>query len=72
MKPHEIREMSIEEIERYLKELKDKYFDLRMQKVIGSLKNPMEIRKTKREIARVLTILNEKKRKITSEKSSKK
>ncbi|MEO0267203.1 MAG: 50S ribosomal protein L29 [candidate division WOR-3 bacterium] len=72
MKPHEIREMSIEEVERYLKELKDKYFDLRMQKVIGSLTNPMEIRKTKREIARVLTILNEKKRKITSEKSSKK
>jgi len=62
MKPHEIREMTIEEIERYLRELKDKYFDLRTQKVMGSLTNPMEIRKTKREIARVLTILNEKKR----------
>ncbi len=63
MKPHEIREMTIEEIERYLRELKDKYFDLRTQKVMGSLTNPMEIRKTKREIARVLTILNEKKKK---------
>jgi len=62
MKPHEIREMTIEEIEKYLRELKDKYFDLRIQKVMGSLTNPMEIRKTKREIARVLTILNEKKR----------
>ena len=72
MKPHEIREMGIEEIERYLKELKDKYFDLRMQKVIGSLTNPMEIRKTKREIARVLTILNEKKRSTTSERFPKK
>jgi len=63
MKPHEIREMTIEEIERYLRELKDKYFDLRIQKVMGSLTNPMEIRKTRREIARVLTILNEKKKK---------
>lgn len=62
MKPHELREMTVEELERYLYELKDKYFDLRMQKAIGSLTNPMEIRKTKREIARVLTILNEKKR----------
>jgi len=62
MKPHEIREMTIEEIEKYLRELKDKYFDLRAQKVMGSLTNPMEIRKTKREIARVLTILNEKKK----------
>lgn len=67
MKPHELREMTIEELERYLYELKDKYFDLRMQKAIGSLTNPMEIRKTKREIARVLTILNEKKRKSGSE-----
>lgn len=62
MKPHELREMTVEELERYLHELKDKYFDLRIQKTIGSLTNPMEIRKTKREIARVLTILNEKKK----------
>lgn len=62
MKAHELREMTIEELERYLYELKDKYFDLRMQKTIGSLTNPMEIRKTKREIAKTLTILNEKKR----------
>ncbi len=62
MKSYELRGMTTEELERYLYELKDKYFDLRIQKAIGSLTNPMEIRKTKREIARILTILNEKKR----------
>ncbi len=60
MKASELRELDQEELLRILKELKEKLFELRTKKVLGSLENPMEIRKVKRDIARVKTILREK------------
>ncbi len=60
MKAHELRELDKEELLRILKELKEKLFELRTQKVLGSLENPMEIRKIKRDIARVKTVIREK------------
>ncbi|MEO0270347.1 MAG: 50S ribosomal protein L29 [candidate division WOR-3 bacterium] len=60
MKISELRELSEEELLKTLKDLKEKLFELRTKKVIGSIENPMEIRKIKRDIARVKTILKEK------------
>ncbi len=60
MKPSELRELSEEELLKTLKDLKEKLFELRTKKVLGSIDNPMEIRKIKRDIARVKTILKEK------------
>ena len=60
MKAKEIREMSADELNAKLKELKDELFHLRFQHAISQLDNPNKIVECKRDIARVLTILQEK------------
>ena len=60
MKAKEIREMSSEELENKLKELKNELFNLRFQHAINQLDNPHQIAEVKHDIARVMTVLNEK------------
>ncbi len=60
MKATEIRELSTEQLENKLKELKDELFNLRFQLAINQLDNPHRITAVKRDIARVMTVLNEK------------
>lgn len=59
VKAREIREMTTEELNRKLDELKEELFNLRFQKATGDIDNPMRIRAVKRDIARVQTILRE-------------
>ncbi len=61
MKAKEIREMSSEELEAKLKELKNELFNLRFQHAINQLDNPHKISDVKKDIARVMTVLREKK-----------
>ena len=61
MKAKEIREMSPEELENKLKELKGELFNLRFQLTINQLDNPHKIDAVKKDIARVMTVLREKK-----------
>ncbi|CDC73342.1 MAG: 50S ribosomal protein L29 [Firmicutes bacterium] len=61
MKAKEIREMSSEELENKLKELKNELFNLRFQHAINQLDNPHRISDVKKDIARVMTVLREKK-----------
>lgn len=61
MKAQEIRNLSSEELEKKLKELKSELFNLRFQNAINQLDNPHRIVDVKRDIARVMTVLNEKK-----------
>ena len=61
MKAKEIREMTADELNAKLKELKDELFHLRFQHASNQLDNPNKIVECKRDIARVLTILQEKK-----------
>ena len=61
MKPGEIRNMTEAEIEHTLFSLKEKLFGFRAEKVSGRLERPQHARQTKRDIARCLTILKEKK-----------
>lgn len=60
MKAKEIREMSSEELEKKLKELKSELFNLRFQHAINQLDNPHKINDVKKDIARVMTVLQEK------------
>ena len=61
MKAKEIREMSSEELENKLKELKNELFNLRFQHAINQLDTPHRISDVKKDIARVMTVLREKK-----------
>ena len=56
----DLRKMSAEELNAKLKELKEELFNLRFQHAINQLDNPNKIVECKRDIARVLTILQEK------------
>ena len=57
---NELREMSVEELNAKLKELKDELFTLRFQHAINQLDNPQKMVEVKKNIARVMTILSEK------------
>lgn len=59
MRPGEIREMTEEELEEKAGELKEKLFNLRFQKSTGELDNTAELKKTKKDIARVKTVQRE-------------
>ena len=60
MKAEEIRSMSAEQLNDKLKELKTELFNLRFQHAINQLENPHRIVEVKRDIARVMTILQQK------------
>ena len=54
-------DMTNEELENKLKDLKSELFNLRFQLAVNQLENPMRIKEVKKSIARVLTVLREKK-----------
>ena len=60
MKVNEIRSKSVEELEKTLVDLKKDLFMLRMQQATNHLDNPTRISATRRDIARVKTVLREK------------
>ncbi len=62
MKPKEIRSMTRDEIETKISDLQDKLFKQRVQKSLGQSENPYKLRETRRDIARLKTILAEMKR----------
>ena len=59
MKANEIRKMSGEQLNEKLTGLKKDLFYLRMQHATNQLDNPLKIQETKRDIARVMTVLRE-------------
>ena len=59
MKVSEIREFSLEEKQRMLDDLKEELFNLNFQHETGQLENPQKIKQTRRDIARIKTILKE-------------
>ena len=60
MELNKIREMSEAELNAELLKMKKDLFNLRFQHVTGQLENPILLRETKRDIARVKTIIREK------------
>ena len=59
MRIEEIRKLTNEQIEKEIKDLKKKLFDLRLEQATGKLTNTAEISKTKKTIARLSTVLTE-------------
>ncbi len=60
MKPNELRDMSVDDLESRLAELTEERFRLRFRSATESIENPMRFRAIRREIARIHTILQEK------------
>jgi len=59
MKIQEIRAMKIDELHHELERLRRHLFDLRSQAVTEKLEDPTQLGNAKRDIARILTVLNE-------------
>ncbi|MBQ7668366.1 MAG: 50S ribosomal protein L29 [Clostridia bacterium] len=59
MKPSKIREMTSEELQEELANLKNELFKLRFQSATKQLDNPMRINTIKKDIARVKTVIRE-------------
>ncbi|MEJ2657748.1 MAG: 50S ribosomal protein L29, partial [Desulfobacterales bacterium] len=59
MKASEIKDLSMEEMLRKLGDLKEELFNLRFQHETGQLENPQKMKQTKRDIARVKTIIKQ-------------
>ena len=60
MKVKEVRELTAQELNTKLGELKKDLFNLRLQHATNQLDNPQKIVEVKRDIARVKTVLREK------------
>ena len=60
MKANEIRKMNAEQLNEKLTGLKKDLFMLRMQHATNQLDNPLKIAETKRDIARIKTVIREK------------
>ena len=61
MKIEKIKEMSSPELEKELSELKSELFKLRFSLATNGLENPMKIKEVNRDIARIKTVLTERK-----------
>ncbi len=59
MKARDLRELTDEELKQKVQEWKRKLLNLRFQVASGQLTNTAELQKTKRDIARALTVLRE-------------
>ena len=57
MRQSEIKELSIEELKERLAEFKKQHADLKMAHAVTPLENPLQIRKTRRTVARIATEL---------------
>ncbi|MBS6463520.1 MAG: 50S ribosomal protein L29 [Firmicutes bacterium] len=59
MKAKELHELTNDELNTKLGELKTELFNLRFRQVAGQLENPVSLRTCKRDIAKIKTILRE-------------
>jgi len=60
MKAQDVRDMSSDQLDDKLAELKKEQFNLRFQKATGQLENTARVRQVRKDIARVRTIAVEK------------
>ena len=60
MKAAKVREMGPDELRTKERELLEQLFRLRVQKSLGQLENAIKLRETRRDVARVKTVLKEK------------
>ena len=61
MKPHEMREMTLDELLQHRDGLVEEYVNVKIKLSVKQLDNPLRVRELRREIARAKTILRDKK-----------
>ena len=59
MKASEIRELGLPGLKQKVIDLKEELFNLRFQHQVGQLENPQRLKETKRDIARLKTVIRE-------------
>jgi large subunit ribosomal protein L29 len=62
MKAAELRDLPVDELQRRATEMRENIFNLRIRHAAGTLDSSADLGKHKRDLARVLTVLNQKKR----------
>lgn len=60
MKVKDIKEMTMEELDQQLQDIKKEQFNLQLQQVSGQLENPARVKELRRLVARIKTIQNQK------------
>ncbi|MEK7674156.1 MAG: 50S ribosomal protein L29 [Patescibacteria group bacterium] len=60
MKAQELRQKSLQELQKMLKDSREKVFEYKISKVQNRLKKPNLLKNAQKDIARVLTIINQK------------
>jgi large subunit ribosomal protein L29 len=68
MEAKELRDLGIDELARKRGELREEISHLKLKRATGRLENPMQLQKTKRDLARVETVLRE--REILADKGA--
>ena len=63
---HDLRDLNEDDLRGRERDLNDQLFRLRIQKAMGHLDVPLKVRTTRRELAKVKTVLAEKTRKKTA------
>ena len=61
MKNKEIKKLSIDELKNKVNSLKKELFNFRFRKVNGQLEEPTKVSQIKKDVAKILTALNQKK-----------
>jgi len=60
MTTSELRDLTVDELRQREREMEDQIFRMRIQKSMGQLEVPMKIRTTRRDLARVKTVIRQK------------
>jgi large subunit ribosomal protein L29 len=60
LKASAMRDMTVDEIQVRIAELREEMFNLRFRNTMKQLDNPLKIRESRREMARLLTVMREK------------
>jgi large subunit ribosomal protein L29 len=68
MKIKDIKELSVEELKDKEQSLREELFNLKFQFETGQLDNVMRVRQVKRDIAKILTVANEKAKAVKAAK----
>ena len=62
----ELRDLSVDDLQARAKELEDQLFRMRLQQSLGQLDAPLKLRFTRRDLARVKTVISEKQKTATT------
>ena len=69
MRARELRDLTDDELQQKLADTRQELFNLRFQSATGALENTARLKLAKREIARILTIRNERESSLTRDTS---